>query len=121
MADKQVEDHNAFNRWDSVGAAFMLATFPAVICFVFNDKDIYGAAMWVGVACCVAAGVYLLSYVIKERILGKMVNLVGWALTITYLIISYTKIMDRIEHTAMDPALEKKEESRQKEQATEQK
>ena len=34
MADKEVEDHNAFSRWDSVGAIAMLASFPAVVTFV---------------------------------------------------------------------------------------
>lgn len=112
MADKQVEDHNAFNRWDCLGAALMLCSFPAVLCVVF-DKNIYAAGMWGAVACCVAAGVYLLSFVIKERILGKIVNLVGWGLTITYFFIAYMKIMERVEQTAADPVVEKKEEKPQ--------
>lgn len=117
MADKQVDDHNAFNRWDCVGAAAMLASFPAVLCIVFNDKDIRGAIMWIGVAAAVAGAVYLLSFIIKERIFGKLVNLTGWAVTLCYLVVSTMMLIEKIENTAEDPALEKKEAEQKKTEA----
>lgn len=119
MADKQVDDHNAFNRWDCVGASAMLAIFPAVLCIVFNDKDIRGALMWGGIAAAVAGAVYLLSFVIKERILGKLVNLTGWAVTICYLVVSTMMLIEKIENTAEDPALEKKAAEQKKTESAE--
>lgn len=106
MADKEVEDHNAFNRWDSMGAAAMLGGFPAVICILFNDFDIKGAILWAVVAGAAAGGVFLLSLIINEKFLGKVVNLAGWVITLIYVVWTYDVIKNDIEQTASDPALE---------------
>ena len=106
MADKQVEDHNAFNRWDSVGASFMMALFPAFISIVFHDHDIKGAFVWGVIATAVAGGVFLLSLIISERFLGKIVNLAGWGLTIFYGIISVMMLIEAVEQKATQPIIE---------------
>lgn len=106
MADKQVEDHNVFNRWDSVGASFMIALFPAFISIVFHEHDIKGAIMWAMIAAAVAGGVFLLSLIISERFLGKLVNLAGWGLTIFYGFLSFMMLSDAIEKKATQPIIE---------------
>ena len=110
MADKAVEEHNAFSRWDSVGAAAMLGSFPAVICILFNDFDIKGAILWVGVAVAAAGGVFLLSLILNERFLSRIVNLAGWGLTIFYLIWAIQVLVADIEKLQADPALDQKEQ-----------
>lgn len=109
MADKQVEDHNAFNRWDSVGASFMIALFPAFISIVFDEHDIKGAVMWAMLAAAVAGGVFLLSLIISERFLGRFVNLVGWGMTIFYGVVSVMMLMDAVEKKATQPIIELEE------------
>lgn len=110
MADKAVEEHNAFSRWDSVGAAAMLGVFPAVISIFFNDFDIKGALLWVGVAVAASGGVFLLSLVLNERFLSKIVNLAGYVLCVVYLVWAITVLADDIAKLKADPALEKKEQ-----------
>ena len=110
MADKAVEEHNAFSRWDSVGAAAMLGSFPAVICILFNDFDIKGALMWGAVAVAAAGGVFLLSLVLNERFLSKIVNLAGCVLAVFYFIWAVNVLCDDIAKLQADPALEKKEQ-----------
>lgn len=115
MADKEVEDHNAFSRWDSVGAIAMLASFPAVVTFVFNDHDIKGALVWAVVAAAAAGVVFLLSLIIKERFLNKIVNFIGWGVTLFFVYWGANELLKDIAELGEDPAItEKKQDSSDK-------
>lgn len=109
MADKEVEDHNAFDRWDCVGAAALMAIFPAVVCIFYNDFDIHGAILWCVVAAAAAGGVFLLSLIINNKFLGKLVNLIGWIMTVVYGFWAYELVMNDFAELTSDPAAEKKE------------
>lgn len=106
MADKEVEDHNAFNRWDSMGAALMLSVFPAVVCVLYNNQDIKGAILWLLVGLASAGGIFLLSLILSTKFLGKLVNIAGWVLTIIYGCWAYEIIVEDFEKLTSDPAAE---------------
>ncbi|MBR1997525.1 MAG: hypothetical protein IJ993_03850 [Akkermansia sp.] len=109
MADKTVEEHNTFSRWDCVGATLMMGAFPMVVCILYNDKDIKGAIMWGSFAALAAGGVFLLSLILSERFLSRLVNLAGVIVTVYYGVWAWEVINDDIEKMATDPALEKAE------------
>lgn len=108
MADKEVEDHNAFNRWDCVGAAALLAFFPALVCIFYKDFDTNGAIFWGGVSVAVAGVVFILSLILNDKFLGRLINLVGWIITIAYGCWAYDLVMSDFERLTSDPAQEKK-------------
>ena len=86
---EEPEDYNAFGKWDAVGAAAMLGIVPAVYHFIFNNHDIPGTISWASISLVAAAGVYLLSFVMDGKAVGRIVNLVGMVLTVIYIIIGY--------------------------------
>ncbi|MBE6419113.1 MAG: hypothetical protein E7031_03200 [Akkermansiaceae bacterium] len=110
MADKAVEEHNSFSRWDSVGAAALLGGFPAVISILFNDFDIKGALLWAAVAVGAAGGVFLLSLVFNERFLSRIVNLAGIVLTVVYIVWACNVLQADMAKLGEDPALQKAKE-----------
>lgn len=87
MAEEE-EDLNAFNLWDSVGAAIMLGIVPAVMSFVFNDHDILSVATWGGVALLAGFVVYILGLMIPVLLLSRFVNLIAYILTPIYIVVA---------------------------------
>ncbi|MBQ4594261.1 MAG: hypothetical protein IJA81_06490 [Akkermansia sp.] len=108
MADKTVEEHNTFSRWDCVGATLMMGAFPVVVCILYEDKNIKGAIMWGGFAALAAGGVFLLSLILNERFLNRLVNWIGYAVVIYFGFWAWDVINADIEKMATDPALEEK-------------
>lgn len=84
MSDEQ-EDFNAFNSWDCFGATLMLGITPAILNFVFNDKDILSTVVLAGIGGAVALVVLLLSLITRWRIIGVFVNYAGAVLTALYI------------------------------------
>lgn len=82
---EQPEDFNAFDHWDCFGATLMLGLTPAIMNFVFNDKELVSTAAFAGVGMLVALVVLLLAFVTRWRIIGVLVNAVGWILTVLYI------------------------------------
>ena len=108
MADKEVEDHNAFSRWDCMGAVAMLAIFPGVMGFIFNDHDTKAVIIWGAVAAAAAGGVFLLSLIIKEKHLDKIVNVAAIAFTVFYAYWGYNEFVKDIQKFTADPSLSDK-------------
>lgn len=82
------EDFNAFNHWDCLGASLMLGIVPAILNFVFNDKDIISTVFLAGAGIAVAVLVFLVAWITRWRIVGVIVNWVGTALTVLYISIA---------------------------------
>lgn len=110
MADKEVEDHNAFSRWDCMGAVAMLAIFPAVVSFVFNDHDTKGVIIWGAVAAAAMGGIFLLSLIIKDKYLSKIVNIAGAVITLFYTYWGFNAFMEDIKKFTDDPAAQKEKQ-----------
>lgn len=85
---EEEEDFNAFNSWDCFGATALLGMMPAVLNFIFNDKDLISTALLGAVGLTVSVAVFLLSLVTQWRIIGVLVNLAGCILTPVYLAIA---------------------------------
>ncbi len=86
MADEPI-DYNAFNAWDSFGATLMLGISPAIINYVFNEHDIGSSIVLAVIGIIVSLVVLLLALITRWKIIGTLVNLMGWILTILYGII----------------------------------
>lgn len=78
------EDYNEFNSWDCAGAACMLAAVPAVLYYVFSGHDKIGSVILLGVAVGVGAFVYLAARLVGNRIVSRLMQLVGIALCLIY-------------------------------------
>lgn len=111
MADKEVEDHNAFSRWDCIGAVAMLAIFPGVMGFIFNDHDTKAVIIWGAVAAAAAGGVFLLSLIIKEKYLDKIINIGAIAITLFYAYWGYNEFVKDIQKFTADPTLSDKQKA----------
>lgn len=96
MTEEQ-EDYNAFGKWDAVGAAAMLGLFPAVLNFIFNDHDIPGTISLLSVSGGAALVVYLLGFIVPEKPLGRVVNIIGCVLTAIFFVLAYFMWADAIE------------------------
>lgn len=96
MTEEQ-EDYNAFGKWDAVGAAAMLGLFPAVLNFIFNDHDIPGTISLLSVSGGAALVVYLLGFIVPEKTLGRVVNIIGCVLTAVFLVLAYFMWAEAIE------------------------
>lgn len=83
MSDEP-EDFNAFNSWDILGAMLMLTLVPAIMNFVFNDKELLVTAVIAGIGVVVSLAVFLLALVTRWRIIGRLVNVLGCVLTTLY-------------------------------------
>ncbi len=94
---EEPEDYNAFGKWDAVGAAAMLGLFPAVLNFIFNDHDIPGTISLLSVSGGAALVVYLLGFIVPEKSLGRVVNIVGCVLTLVFFVVAYFMWGDAIE------------------------
>ncbi len=88
----------------------MLCIFPAVISFVFNDHDTKGVIIWGAVAAAAMGGVFLLSLIIKDKYLSKIVNITGIAVTVFYAYWGYNAFMEDIKKFTEDPAVQKKKQ-----------
>lgn len=85
MSSEPEEINNDFNSWDCFGASLMLGITPAILNFVFNDKDIVSTVILAGIGVLAAFAVLILSLVTRWRLIGLLVNFVGWVLTIIYI------------------------------------
>lgn len=79
------EDFNAFNSWDCLGATALLGIMPAVLNFIFNDKDLISTALLGAVGIIISLAVFALSLITHWRIIGILVNLAGSILTPIYI------------------------------------
>lgn len=84
MSEAQ-EDFNAFDHWDCFGASFMLGVTPAVLNFVFNDKEIVSTAILGAVGVAISLVVLLLALITRWRFIGVVLNWVGAVLTTCYI------------------------------------
>lgn len=82
---QEPEDFNAFTHWDCFGATLMLGLTPAIMNFVFNDKELVSTVLLAGIGLLVALVVWLLAFVTRWRIIGKLVNMAGLVLTLIYI------------------------------------
>ncbi len=94
---EEPEDHNEFGKWDSVGAAAMVGIGPAVLYYVASDHDIYGTLSWASIAGIAAGVVYLLSFIVPQKKLSRMVNLCAWITTIIYSVVAFIVWRDILE------------------------
>lgn len=85
MSSEPEEINNDFNSWDCFGASLMLGITPAILNFVFNDKDIVSTVILAGIGVLVAVAVLILSLVTRWRLIGLLVNFFGWVLTVIYI------------------------------------
>ena len=82
---KQVVDYNAFNSWDSFGAALMLGIVPAIMNYVFTEPhDVTGSIFIAALAVLISLVILGLSLVTRWAIIGTLVNLAGIILTHLY-------------------------------------
>ncbi|MGN0865006.1 MAG: hypothetical protein ACI4P8_02535 [Akkermansia sp.] len=84
MSEPQ-EDFNAFNSWDCFGASLMLGGTPAILNYVFNNHEIVSSVLLAAIGVTVAVVVFLLALVTRRRLIGYLVNTVGWVLTLVYI------------------------------------
>lgn len=82
--NEEEEDFNAFNSWDCLGATALLGIMPAVLNFIFNDKDLISTALLGAVGLIISLAVFVLSLITHWRIIGVLVNLAGCILTPIY-------------------------------------
>lgn len=82
--NEEEEDFNAFNSWDCLGATALLGIMPAVLNFIFNDKDLISTALLGTVGLIISLAVFVLSLITHWRIIGVLVNLAGCILTPIY-------------------------------------
>lgn len=99
-----------------MGATLMMGAFPVVVCILYEDKNIKGAIMWGGFAALAAGGVFLLSLILSERFLSRLVNWIGYAVVIYCGFWAWDVINADIEKMATDPALEKKTQEKEPQQ-----
>lgn len=85
MSSEPEEINNDFNSWDCFGASLMLGITPAILNFVFNDKEIVSTVILAGVGFLAATAVWLLAVVTRWRLIGVLVNFFGWVLTTIYI------------------------------------
>lgn len=85
MSSEPEEINNDFNSWDCFGASLMLGITPAILNFVFNDKEIVSTVILAGVGFLAACVVWLLAVVTRWRLIGVLVNFFGWVLTCLYI------------------------------------
>lgn len=85
MSSEPEEINNDFNSWDCFGASLMLGITPAILNFVFNDKEIVSTVILAGIGVLVAVAVLILSLVTRWRLIGLLVNFAGWVLTGIYI------------------------------------
>ena len=113
MEEPPVKNQNVFGRWDSVFASMMIAIFPAVVAYVFEDKNISKMVLWGGVSVAVGGAVFLLSFVFSKKLLSFLVNLMGYIFLGIYIWWASQLIGARLDEAAADPALEKLEQKKQ--------
>lgn len=82
------EDLNEFNCWDTLGAMLMLTMVPAIMNFVFNEKDVVGSAVIAGIGVLISVAVFGLALLTRWRIISRIVNLMGCVLTTLYIALS---------------------------------
>lgn len=85
---EETEDLNEFNSWDILGAMLMLTQVPAIMHFVFNDKELVGSVVIAGIGALISLSVFGLSLLTRWRIIGRIVNLLGAVLTTLYIAIA---------------------------------
>lgn len=85
MSSEPEEINNDFNSWDCFGASLMLGITPAILNFVFNDKEIVSTVILAGIGFLIACAVWLLAVVTRWRLIGVLVNLFGSVLTCLYI------------------------------------
>lgn len=113
MEEKQVENHNEFDRWDCMGAVCLLGVFPAVITFFFGGGNINETLFWGAVAVAAAAVTFALSYVINAKLFSFIVNTVGWLLAIFYIFWAIDVLKVDIEKKSAPPARAKQSQAKQ--------
>ena len=86
--DEETRDFNAFNYLDSGGAVALLAVVAAALNYTFNDKNVTWSVLIVLVGLAAALVVGALQYFTGQDRVGKLVCLVGGALTILDVIIA---------------------------------
>lgn len=85
---EETEDLNEFNSWDILGAMLMLTLVPAIMHFVFNDKEVVGSVVIAGIGVLISLAVFALSLLTRWRIIGRIVNLLGTVLTTLYIVLA---------------------------------
>lgn len=85
MSSEPEEINNDFNSWDCFGASLMLGITPAILNFVFNDKEIVSTVILAGAGLLLACVVWVLALVTRWRLIGVLVNFCGWVLTLAYI------------------------------------
>lgn len=78
------EDYNEFSTLDCAGAAGMLAMVPAVLYYVSHGHDLVGTLMLAAVAGGVALVVFALAYFLGNRLVGRLLQLVGTVLCVLF-------------------------------------
>lgn len=109
--DEETRDFNAFNYLDSGGAVMMLAIVAAVMNYTFNDKNITWSVIIVLIGLVAALAVGALQYFTGQDRIGKLVCLVGGALTVLYVIIAVLIWSGDEEVAAPAPAEEAAQQS----------
>lgn len=105
MSEAQ-EDFNAFDHWDCFGASFMLGVTPAVLNFVFNDKEIVSTAILGAVGVAVSLVVLLFALITRWRFIGVVLNWIGSVLTVCYIAFAVYMWFLREEKTPSDAPAE---------------
>lgn len=85
---EEPEDLNEFNSWDVLGAMLMLTLVPAIMYFVFNDKELVMTGIIAAVGVVISVAVFLLALVTHWRVISKVVNMLGWVLTLLYIAVA---------------------------------
>lgn len=85
---EETEDLNEFNSWDILGAMLMLTLVPAIMHFVFNDREVVGSVVIAGIGVLISLAVFSLSLLTRWRIIGRIVNLLGTVLTTLYIVLA---------------------------------
>ena len=109
--DEETRDFNAFNYLDSGGAVALLGVVAAALNYTFNDKNVTWSVLIVLVGLAAAVVVGALQYFTGQDRIGKLVCLVGGALTVLYVIIAVLIWSGDEEAAAPAPAEEAAQQS----------
>ena len=79
------DDINAFNSWDCFGATLMLAAVPAAMNYVFTEEHEIGSTIGImAIGLIIALVVLAVALITRWKLLSKIINGLGLALTICY-------------------------------------
>lgn len=85
---EDTEDLNDFNGWDILGAMLFLMIVPAILNYVFNEKDVVGSSVLAGVGVLLSLAVFGLFQLTRWRLISRIVNFLGVVLTTLYIAVA---------------------------------